>query len=262
MKTALLGLLFACGCPSGGGGSVKPPAKLPTAQEAIAQLTATRDARKSFKAESVMDYWLGNQRVKGTVLVMGTSERQVRFNAISPQNDVLADMACDGQNFAMVNMQQNCQLTGPCNKQSIATFLRVELEPEDVLHLALGTVPLPAGADGTLTWDSSKGQEKLDVKGSDGSTEKITIDGRDGRQDVLSAELSRDGKLVWSVENTDFTDVKDEAGGTHRLPSKTRFKSPDQKADLLVEWKERTVNPAIDPAKFKVQIPEGLGRCP
>jgi hypothetical protein len=260
MRLAIVSLLLLAGCPSGGG-NFKPPAKLPTAEEVIAKLAATRDARKAFRAESVMDYWLGGQRVKGTVLVMGTSQRQVRFNAISPQEDVLADMACDGQDFALVNMQKNCQLTGPCNKQSIATFLRVELEPEDVLHLALGTVPVPPQSTGTVKWDSNKGHEIVELTSPEGK-QKITIDAREGRSDVLSSELTRDGKVVWSVENQDFREVKDEAGGTHRLPAKTRFKSPQKDADLLVEWKERTVNPTLDPAKFKISIPAGLGTCP
>lgn len=261
MKLAFLGLvLLASGCPSGGGTKYKPPSTMRTAEQVIAELAKTRAARTAFRAESVMDYWLGDQRVKGTVLVMGTNQRQVRFNAMSPQDDVLADMACDGQDFALVDMQKNCFLDGPCNKQSIATFLRVELEPEDVLHLALGTVPVPAGSTGTVRWDSSKGHEIVELTSPEGK-QKIVIDARDGRRDILSSELVRDGKVVWSVENAEFEVVSDEAGGKHRLPAKTRFKSPTQKADLVVDWKERTVNPAIDATKFKVEIPPGLPRC-
>ena len=261
MKLAFVGLvLLAAGCPSSGGAKYKPPSTMRTAEQVVAELAKTRAARTAFRAESIMDYWLGDQRVKGTVLVMGTNQRQVRFNAMSPQEDVLADMACDGQDFALVNMQKNCFLSGPCNKQSIATFLRVELEPEDVLHLALGTVPVPAGSTGTVKWDASKGHEIVELTSPEGK-QKIVIDARDGRRDVVSSELVRDGQVVWSVENAEFEDVKDEAGGTHRLPAKTRFKSPTQKADLVVDWKERMVNPAIDAAKFKVEIPTGLPRC-
>ncbi|MBL0214771.1 MAG: hypothetical protein IPQ07_12910, partial [Myxococcales bacterium] len=51
--------------------------------------------------------------------------------------------ACDGQNFAYVDKQNNCQLSGPCDRRSdrIAA-LRLELEPEDFIYLALGTVPV------------------------------------------------------------------------------------------------------------------------
>src|SRR5438552_2366144 len=97
MRLALLScvVLLACGCPRGA--SYPQPATMRTAQDIIDQLAKTRAARTSFRAESVMDYWLGKDRVKGTVLVMGTSKRQVRFNALSPQGGgVLADMACNG----------------------------------------------------------------------------------------------------------------------------------------------------------------------
>ena len=36
------------------------------------------------EAESVMDYWVGKNRVKGTVYVMGKTGRHIRFNALSP----------------------------------------------------------------------------------------------------------------------------------------------------------------------------------
>ena len=53
---------------------------------------ATREGVSSFSAETVMDYWMNDQRVKGGVLVMGTTGSQVRINALSPAgNDVIAD---------------------------------------------------------------------------------------------------------------------------------------------------------------------------
>jgi hypothetical protein len=261
LACSLVAVLLACGCP-GKGNTYQPPKNLPSAKDVIARLTKLRDARTSFTAESVMDYWLGRDRLKGTVLVMGTAQRQVRFNALSPQGGgVLADMACNGKDFTFVDFQHNCQLTGPCTRSSIAQLLRVELEPEDFFSLALGVVPIHPEATGTVEWDASKGHERVTLQSPDGK-QTIVIDAREGRSDVLSSQLvAPDGKVVWSVENTDFETVKDAASGEHRLPGKTRFKSPLQEADLLVEWKERAVNRAIDPAKFTVNVPEGLSRC-
>jgi hypothetical protein len=252
---------LACGCPRGGG-SYKLPPTMATAKDVTAMLAKQREARSSFIAESVMDYWLGKDRVKGTVLVMGTPKRQVRFNALSPQGGgVIADMACNGTDFAYVDFQNNCQLTGPCTRSSIAQLLRVELDPEDFFALAVGSVPVDPAATGTVVWDSSKGREKVKLE-SPAGTQTIVIDARDGHSDVLSSELvGKDGKVVWSVENADFEAVKDAAGVEHRLPGKTRFKSPSQQADLLVEWKERKLNETIDPAKFTVKVPEGLSTC-
>jgi hypothetical protein len=258
---SVLAVCVACGSPQKGA-STPPPPGLASAKDVIARLTKERAARTSFTAESVMDYWLGKDRVKGTVLVMGTAQRQVRFNALSPQGGgVLADMACNGTDFAYVDFQNNCQLTGPCTRASIAQLLHVELAPEDFFSLALGAVPIHPEATGTVEWDAAKGQERVALTSPAGK-QAIVLDARDGRADVLSSQLvGPDGKVVWSVENADFQAVKDAKGGEHRLPGKTRFRSPREEADLLVEWKERAVNPTIDPAKFRVNVPAGLPAC-
>jgi len=253
--------LLACGCPHNG--SFKQPANLPTAKDVIDRLAKERQARKTFKVETLMDYWIGKDRVKGKVLVMGTSSRQVRFNAVKPDDTVLVDMACNGTDFTFVNFQDNCQLAGPCNKSSIASLLRVELEPDDFHQFAQGTPPIPDQSTGTVTWDAKNGYERVQLESPAGK-QSIVIDARDDRFEVLSSELvGRDGKTVWSVENTDFQTVKDTAGVAHRVPGKTRFKSPRENADLLVEWKadQRTINEELAATKFVVPIPAGLPQC-
>ena len=77
-RTALLAgvLVASTGCPGHGGGHYAAPAVTVTVADVIAKLDAQRTSRASFTGESTMDYWLGDQRVKGTVLVMGTSQRQ------------------------------------------------------------------------------------------------------------------------------------------------------------------------------------------
>lgn len=256
MKKALLfAALVATGCPSGGGAKFPQPAGTMTADSLLAKLREQDASRSSFTGESVMDYWVGEQRLKGTVMVMGTSQRQVRFNALSPQGGgVLADMACDGADFTYVDFQNNCYRTGPCTGQSIATLLRVTLEPDDFRSLATGGAPLPASATGDVTWDGNTGawNAKLAVPGG---TQTIVVDARDGAFHVTASELTGpDGKSVWKVEHTDL--------GEDHLPAKTRFQTAGEGADLIVEWKQRVLNPQIAPAKFSVTVPAGLPTCP
>lgn len=257
----LVAVLAACaGCPNGGPGVRRPYAD-PTASDLVARIEKQRAARTSFTGESKMDYWIGEQRVKGDVLVMGSTGKKVRFNALSPAGgDVLVDMACGGTNFAYVDKQNNCQLSGPCDRSSIATMLRVDIEPDDFLHLALGTPPIIEHTSATLApWDGS-GREKLVLAGPAG-TQTLTVDLRNG-VDIVGSELKDpSGKVVWSVSNKDFESSPDANQGDHRLPTKTQFKSPQQKADLVVEWGQRTINPTIDDVKFAVTVPEGLPRC-
>jgi outer membrane lipoprotein-sorting protein len=257
LVVAALGLL-ATGCPPKGGGARPYPAPaVATVQE---KLKSARDAMTSFRGDSTMDYWLSGQRAKGEVLVMGSIGKKIRFAALSPAGgSTLAEMACDGTNFVYLDYQNNCVMTGPCDARSIATFFNIALEPDDFLHLALGTPPTLDGATGTVTWDAKAGVERVVLESAEGK-QKLTLDARDTRWDVLDSELiGSDGKTRWSVANTDFEKVS--GSGERRVPKKTRFKSPAQNQDLLVEWNELEVNVVLQPEQFVIEIPPGLGRC-
>jgi hypothetical protein len=254
-------LALACGCARGD--IPRPAGPSPTVAEVVDHLAKARDELHSFTGSAVMDYWIGNDRFKGDVLAMGEAGSKVRIAALSPAGgSTIAEMACDGRNFVSVNYQNNCVLTGPCTKQSIATFFGIELTPDDFLHLALGTPPVVTEAHGEVTWDGHAGVERASLEGSDGK-QTIGIDARDQRWDVVDSELTgTDGKPVWSIKNAAFDNAKDPDGKDHRVPGKSRFQTPGrQKADLTVEWRERTVNVAIDPAKFTIAVPVGLPTC-
>jgi hypothetical protein len=252
----LLALLIGC---SGTAKGTRPYAE-PKVDDIVARLAKARGEMTSFLADSTMDYWLGNQRAKGEVLVMGAIGAKVRFAALSPAGgSSMAEMACDGAKFVYVDYQNNCQLSGPCDQHSIAQFFHIELAPDDFLHLAVGTPPVLANPTGTSTWDATKGVEHVELKSAEG-TQKLSIDMRDGHFDVLDAELvGADGKTRWSVANSEFVDVKG-----HRVPNKSQFKQPDNKQDLIVDWgsaANRDINNAIPADKFQMAPPAGLQPC-
>jgi hypothetical protein len=232
----------------------------PKVDDIVARLAKARGELTSFRADSTMDYWLGSQRAKGEVLVMGSVGAKVRFAALSPAGgSSMAEMACDGSKFVYIDYQNNCTISGPCDQRSIAQFFHIELAPDDFLHLAVGTPPMIANPTGTVTWDANRGVETVELKSVDG-TEKLVIDMRDNHFDVLDAELvGADGKTKWSVANSDFVDVNG-----HRVPNKSQFKSPGNKQDLLVDWgaaSARDINLTIEDAKFQMEPPAGLAAC-
>ncbi len=262
LSTTLAGQ--GCGC--NGKRVVERPYVEPTVEDFINHNTLVREAAMSFKAESIMDYWVGNERVRGTVLIMGKRGARMRFNALSPTGDnVAADMACNGVDFKYVDYNNNCQVSGACTSTSIAHLLRVNLEPDDFLLLAVGSTPILADADGTITWDASKGYEVVDLISNDNSfTQKIIIDGRHGREQwavVESTVRDAKGNIEWRLKNKDFKTVKAEDGTEFRVPTKTRFEQPKDKADLIVKWKKRVINLELDDAKWEIEIPEGIPPC-
>lgn len=264
MKLLLVGAaaVLACGCPGHGGNTGTRPYAEPKVADIVAKVSARRAALASFTGASKMDYWLGDQRMKGDVLVMGEPGRHVHFLAQSPAGGAaLAEMVCDGQEFAFVDNQHECVLTGPCDARSIAQFLRVALEPEDFVAIAVGTPPLLDGATGTVTWDAKTGHELVELANAVGK-ESLVVDMRDGKLDVVSIKRTTPtGELVWSVDNKDFTDVKDENGKAFRVPMRAELKSPQDKADLIVEWGDRKFNKQLPAAGWKLELPAGLPTC-
>jgi hypothetical protein len=233
----------------------------PAASDVVARLADTRTRATSFRASTRMDYWLGDDRVRSKVLIMGQAGAKVRINFLSPAGDsVMADLACDGAGFVFVDFQNNCALTGPCTADSIARFLRVRLAPDDFLAMATGTAPVIEG-EGKVRWDAERGLEVVELAGAAGN-QTLTLDGKDGRWDLIASSL-RDGKgdPVWNLEHKGFRAVKDGAGQEFRVPAKSRFVSPKEKADLLVDWDDRVINPALDDTKFHLEPPPGLATC-
>ena len=250
---------LAAGCP----GNAKRPYPEPKVEDLLARVTATREQVGSFSAKTVMDYWLNDQRVKGEVLVMGETGSKVRINALSPAGgEVLADLACDGQDYVYLDKQKNCQLAGPCSKDTIAALFKIALAPDDFVQLAIGATPVLPGATGTVRWDGDKKKEILELKGEDGRTQTIVLDAANGRADVVSSEVkTAAGTSEWRIDNTDFEAVADERGVDRRVPGKSRFRTPGKNADLIVEWKERVLGPELSAPAFRLELEPGLPRC-
>jgi outer membrane lipoprotein-sorting protein len=260
MLTAAVLLLAACPGPHR---QAERPYPAPTAESLRSDLAGQRERARSYQAESVMDYWVGGERVRGTVLLMGERGARIRLNALNPTGDnVAADLACDGTDFKLIDYNNNCQLTGPCTRESIAQLLRVELEPDDFLLLVLGQAPVLPDARASLRWEPEGGHEVLTLKAADGRQQTIALRRSDAGWEILSASV-RDagGDVEWTLENKDFETITGPGGAPFRVPQRTRFRQPGEKADLVVRWKQRTVNPTLDAAKFTMAIPAGLPRC-
>lgn len=252
--------LLACGCPHG---PSKRPYAEPTAEELMGRLAQARERITSFSAETMMDYWMNKQRVKGTVLVMGTTGAKVRINALSPAgNDVIADLACNGVDYAFLDKNKNCALAGPCSRETIASLFGVALAPDDFVQLSVGATPVLEGATATVRWDADAAREVLELTAADGRTQTIVMDAREGRADVVSSEVKgADGTQEWRIDNNAFAKATDENGLAMRVPAKSRLRSPGSEADVIIEWKERKLNLPVADAAFVLDVDPGIPRC-
>ena len=256
---AAAGLLVAPGC----GDHFKQPYDPPAADLFVQHLRKVGESARTYVAtENTMDYWLGKERIKTTMHVMGERSAKVRFNGINPQTDmVAADLACDGSNFTFIDFEHECHLTGICDRRAIAQLLRVSMEPDDFLLLAVGSTPIIPEPTGKVKWNGDNGTWEVDlVSRTTKEKQHLVLDGDDGdggKWEVLeSAVRDAAGKVEWTLNNKNMKTVRSEDGVAFRLPGKSKFVQPQQKADLVVEWATRKINlPPQAADKFKVEIP-------
>jgi len=258
VRLAAIALLASCG----GGNLATRPYPTPNVEAVKGQIAKRTAAIASFRSESLMDYWLGDTRVKGTVWILGRPGKYLRFNGLSPAGDtVIADLACNGKDFAFIDVTNNCQRQGLCDRAAIEQFLRISLAPDDFLLLANGSTPMIPGT-ATLRWDSKVGHEILMIKGSN-HIQTVALDGRNNRWDIVSSSLrNARNEIVWIVENKDFAPVVDENGKSVRMPKRTRMRQPDEKADLIVRWRQRKLNLTLGDEKFELTPDPSIPHCP
>jgi len=271
MKRSGLGLWLLCamtmaaqGCPCGGS-KIERPYPQPTVDALLQQVRSNGQVVSSYVAESTMDYWVGDERIKMTVYVMGKRGARIRFNAINPATETTAsDLGCDGNGFAFLDYEKECQLSGVCDQYSIAQLLRVRLDPDDFLLLAVGSTPIVNQPEGVLRWDHKRGAEVLDLVERGGARRQtLVLSGKQGQWDVLeSAVYDASGKLEWKLENKGFSPMTTEDGKSLRVPRSSHFEQPAEKADLVARWDNRTLNLELDEDKFVVPVPAELKLCP
>ncbi len=166
----------------------------PTVEQLLTHVRQGGESARSYKAESKMDYWVGDQRIKATVLVMGERGSKAFFKAMNPATDTsAADLVCNGQNFVFVDYEHNCQLSGQCDRRAIGQLLRVSMAPDDFLLLAVGSVPIIPDPTGTVRWDEKRGAEVVELVSRDRAwRQTLVLDGRGGagKWDVLESVVT------------------------------------------------------------------------
>ena len=270
MRSRLLLFAAAAGLALGcSGNGIKQPYEPPGADAFVQHLRQVGDKAKTYVAtENTMDYWLGKQRIKTTMHVMGEKGAKVRFNGINPQTSMTAaDLACDGTNFSFQDFENKCQLKGVCDRQAIAQLLRVSMEPDDFLLLAVGSAPVIPDPTGKVSWNGKNGTWEVDLTSrTSGQKQHLILDGDDGdggKWEVLESTVwDASGKVEWKLNNKKMKTVKSEDGVPFRLPTYSKFVQPQQKADLVVEWATRRINLPPQPAdKYQVTQVQGLTVC-
>jgi hypothetical protein len=253
--TLLVCLLLAAGCPRG---QVPRSYPEPQAAEVLAHLGSLRSRAPSLNAETKTDVRLGDDRVNVTVYMLAAWGGKLRFQALDPNQAMAADLASDGERYCFLDVHAGCSECGEATPQSVARLVRIPLEPDQVVEVLLGSTPVLQG-DATVAWDPAGGREIVTIEGG-GFHQRIVLDGRDRRWDVLESELKQADALVWRIRHKDFHEVRTAGGGTVRMPGASLF---EQGGDTVrITWQNQRVGEALGEEKFQMTPPAGLPPCP
>jgi outer membrane lipoprotein-sorting protein len=242
----------ACGCKPK---AVERPYPAPGAEALLARIAAVHEAARSFKAKTVMDYWTGSERVKGTVWILGERPARLRFNALNPTGgNVAVDLACDG---AELRSTSTTTRTASSPASATATpspsFCASASSPTTSCCCRWARCRCSQNGVGTVEWDAGAGLEVLTLKNPEGWVQTIRLRNADGFWEPVEAEvLDAQGQTEWKLRNKDFRTIEG-AGGT-RLPG------PGQDPVPAAQGRRRPPGPLGQPRDERRHRPTSTSR--
>ncbi len=198
---AVLLLVGCAGCPGAGHYDRKYPA--PQGADLVAAVRARQAKVKSLRAKAVADHMQGKQRVKGDIDILLARPASLHFRAVDPSGAVASMLTSDGQQFALLDVQNNRFLVGDATPCNLARLAEIALDGASIIDLLTGGAPVPDGPV-AVAWDAKAGAEVVTITVPDGR-EVIHLDGRGEHPswDVTEAEkLDPKGKTVWRTSAT------------------------------------------------------------
>jgi hypothetical protein len=235
----------------------------PGAAALLEHLTNLRTRVVSLRAETRSDARIGDERANVDVTIVATWGGKLRYQAMNPGgSSMAADLASNGEQICFIDANHNCGGCGPATPENVGRLVRVPLEPDQVVAVMMGGTPLIEAARTKLEWDEKTGHEILTLASADGHVQRVVVDGRDRRWDLLVSELKDPaGKLLWRIKHKDFRAVaRPDGGAPLRLPGASLFEQP---GDVVkIDWREQRLDTPIDEqVLFNIEVPAGLPAC-
>jgi outer membrane lipoprotein-sorting protein len=260
---ALAFLLSSCA------GGVCPVRRWDDATRALEAYDAMRAPARVVRAEAGVDRRQGDQRVRGTILMILQRPDRVRFDAMA-QFGPAAILTSDGTTFALTDLREERFLLGPTCPANVERLVGVPLEASEVVRLLLGEGPrIPAQTEDITC---------------EGGTYRITRRGG-GRVQVLELEVRQedaqeapplqrlrlrraevrgpDGSLEWRASWDDYRVVEDPRGDAAArmgiaMPFRIRLEHPARGTDTLIRFESIELNVRVPSDAFVQEPRPGL----
>lgn len=179
----------------------------------------------------------------------------LRLETLGPLGTPQLYLVTDGRELSLYDPGENRYYRGPATARHLSSALPVVLEPEEVVALLLGGLPLIDHETSSLRGDREKGLWILDlISTARGERQSLWVHPQSFQ--ILRAESRRPGSsrcLIFS----DFSQVQ----GIF-FPKKIQLTSLEPKSEISVEYEEVELNPGWGNEDFQLPVPRGAKVIP
>lgn len=245
----------------------------PTAAELVAHVQKERAGLFALRARAKADVTSSEGSVKVDIAIVAARPQRLRLAGENSLTGPLLTLATDGEKFQLLDVRNNRFESGVVSPCNMSRILGVGLHPSQVIEVLLGGVPfLGNPTELAVSWDGRDGgREVLTLRNDLGQVEVIALQAEGRTWDIREAE-GRDasGTTVWKLRHESFTgeplsgssDDAKPGGPTVRLPKVTYIEDPPHKSNVRLRWREREMNPQVDPTIFTMAPPDGMSVSP
>lgn len=217
---------------------------------ALALIEARRQAIPRLAVDARASYYAPEGARKGSVVLVLQRPASLRFEALTPTDDLVAILTSDGERFTQYERGSDACYTGPACPRNIARLLPLPLAGEDIVHVLLGGTPIIEHTSAEVDWDEDEGLAVLRLHGAGGVVQEIGAD--PCSWEVWRSEITKDGDTVMLLTLEDWKSV-----GDARLPQELQVLMPEQDVDLKLVYRAVDRGVEVDADTFRYTCPAG-----
>ncbi len=277
-------------------GCAAPASRFPNGQAALDRMKAIYDCSHGVKAEARLDHRSKAGRIRGNLSFYAVDPARVRFSVFSPFGAELATLASDGQRFSFVDTFQKRFIEGPASTCNIAHMTQVPIPGHALVSLLQGRAPLLVHdpAQVSISWNGptlglfGRGHYEIEIPSKNDAKQTIHLEVNPADVDrpwaeqrlrVTEVRVEQKSVELYRAQLDQFRTAKagqpivDEDGIDPpippigpacplEVPGRIQVDIAARTDDVLFEYKDIEVNPAVPEGVFVQMQPAGTQRLP
>jgi outer membrane lipoprotein-sorting protein len=237
-------LLVLVGCP-------RPPlefgkeGQITSAQALLERLDKRAESIKGMRATARVSVASPTQKGSVDELVSVTRPASLHLETLNFFGQPVAVLVTTGSRFSLLDSEKGVFYRGPASAKNLARLLPVQMKPEEVIAILLGSPPRLAGAKASLALDDLRGAYRLGLAREE-ERQTLWVGTRDLR--VIESE-TRDARVRYG----DF-----EENPVRSFAHHIRLDLPSDGSSVEVSLSDVEVNPETDPAMYRLDPTTGV----